>query len=141
MDIFNEIAPLSSVPVPLTDQALLSDWPLATTPKFRPTPVINTEIMENSRVHMGIISVPNRIDFKRNQIYDAGYQSYIDEFEKLANTTAFSLKEFDVNLEKSNGETVKEVDTNSNSDTLNTANSNVNIENDNLINKTEIAEK
>ncbi len=103
IDINNEIASFSSVPVPLTDQNLLSDWPLTTTPKFRPTPVINPEIMENSRVHMGIVSVPNRIDFKRNQINDAAYQAYTDELESLASRTAFSLREFDVSIEKLNG--------------------------------------
>jgi hypothetical protein len=59
--------------------------------------------MENSRVHMGIISVPNRIDFKRNQINDADYQSYIDELESLSSKTAFSLREFDVSIDKLNG--------------------------------------
>lgn len=59
--------------------------------------------MENSRVHMGIISVPNRIDFKRNQINDLEYQSYIDELENLATKTAFSLREFDVSIDKLNG--------------------------------------
>jgi hypothetical protein len=52
---------------------------------------------------MGIVSVPNRIDFKRNQINDAAYQAYTDELESLASRTAFSLREFDVSIEKLNG--------------------------------------
>ena len=108
IDINNEVAPLSSVPVPLTNQNLLSDWPLETAPKFRPTPPIDPEIMENSRVHMGIISVPNRIDLKRNQINDANYQSYIGDLENLAKATSFSLKEFNVQLEKNDGEIIQE---------------------------------
>ena len=85
---------------------------------------------------MGIMSVPNRIDFKRNQINDSNYQAYIGDLEKLAQATSFSLKELDEQLEKpSVTETVAE--TNS-ATTDNAPPVNVNTENDGFNNKTDL---
>lgn len=94
IDINNEIAPLSSVPVPLTEtnQSLVSDWPKKfIKPGYRPTPVINSELMNNSRIIHGIISVPNRLEIKRNQVFNKNYQDGLQELQKKSFETAILL--------------------------------------------------
>lgn len=95
IDINNEIAPLSSIPVPLTEpnQSLISDWPKKfSKPGYRPTPVINSELLANSRIIHGIISVPNRLDIKRNQVFNKNYQDGLQELEKKSFETAIPLE-------------------------------------------------
>lgn len=48
--------------------------------------------------------MPNRIDLKRNQIYDKNYKQYCDELEKKASLTSFSLHEFETNPVQFNNE-------------------------------------
>ena len=96
IDINNEIAPLSSVPVPLTDensQKLISDWPKKVIkPNYRPTPVINSELLSNSRIIHGIISVPNRTEMKRNQVFNKTYQDGLEELNNKSFETAICLE-------------------------------------------------
>ncbi len=95
IDINNEIAPLSSIPVPMTDnsQTLISDWPKKSNkPGYRPTPVINSELLNNSRIIHGIISVPNRFEMKRNQVFNKSYQDGLQELEKKSFETAILLE-------------------------------------------------
>lgn len=84
IDINNEIAPLSSIPVPLIEKKrYVSDWAISSQKtEYRPTPTLNPEIMSNSRVIHGIISVPNRFDIKRNQIYDKDYEEHLKELKE-----------------------------------------------------------
>jgi hypothetical protein len=96
IDINNEIAPLSSVSVPLTDensQKLISDWPQALIkPSYRPTPVINSELLSNTRIRNGIISVPNRTKMKRNQMLNKTYQDIQEELNNKSFETAICLE-------------------------------------------------
>jgi len=96
IDIKNEIAPLSSVPVPLTDensQKLISDWPQALIkPSYRPTPVINSELLSNTRIRNGITSVPNRTKMKRNQMLNKTYQDIQEELNNRSFETAICLE-------------------------------------------------
>ena len=95
IDINNEIAALSSVPVPLIEnETCLSELPKAVTkPEYRPTPTINPELMNNTRRMNGIITVPNRADLfiKRNQIFDQNYLDSINELDAIAYETSISL--------------------------------------------------
>lgn len=47
--------------------------------------------MNNTRVIHGIISVPNRIGIKRNQIFDDSYKENISVLETKINETSISL--------------------------------------------------
>lgn len=94
IDINNEIAPLSSIPVPLIEnKQYISDWTISSQkPEYRPTPTINPEILNNSRVIHGIISVPNRVEMKRNKIFDEKYEENLKELkEKRLHETSISL--------------------------------------------------
>ena len=96
IDIKDEMVPLSSVPVPLTDensQKLISDWPKKVIkPNYRPTPVINSELLSNSRIIHGIISVPNRTEMKRNQVFNKTYQDGLEELNNKSFETAICLE-------------------------------------------------
>ena len=93
IDINNEIAPLSSIPVPLTNEKkLISDWPNnSAKPEYRPSPEINPELMNNTRIIHGIISVPNRLDMKRNQIFDNIYQESLKLLEIKSHESTIPL--------------------------------------------------
>lgn len=82
IDINNEIAPLSSISVPLIENdKYSSDWSISgQKPQYRPTPTINSEILSSSRVIHGIISTPNRSSLSRNQVFD---QKYEEELKQL----------------------------------------------------------
>jgi hypothetical protein len=96
IDINNEIAPLSNVPVTLTDensQKLISDWPKALIkPSYRPTPIINSELLSNTRIINGITSVPNRTEMKRNQMLNKTYQHILEELNNKSFETAICLE-------------------------------------------------
>ena len=62
-------------------------------PKYRPTPIINQELLDNARVIHGIISVPNRIDLKRNQVFNESYENYLRDLETNSKKTSISLLE------------------------------------------------
>lgn len=47
--------------------------------------------MNNTRVIHGIISVPNRIGIKRNQIFDDNYKETISDLENKISETSISL--------------------------------------------------
>lgn len=93
IDINNEIAPLSSIPVPMIEnENYVSDWEFSTKkPEYRPTPVINPEVLNNTRVIHGIISVPNRTSIKRNQIFDEHYEKLLSELDERSSQTSISL--------------------------------------------------
>lgn len=90
MDVNNEMAALSSIPVPFAEKGdYVSEWSLSSQkPEYRPTPVINQEILNNTRVIHGIISVPNRLEVNRNQISNDDYrQAMIDLRDRVAETS------------------------------------------------------
>lgn len=95
MDINDESVSLSSMPVPLTgEKTLVSDFPKSCiTYDYRPTPAINPELLSNARVIHGIMSVPNRINLKRNQIFNEAYQNQLNEYVKNSKETSMSLEE------------------------------------------------
>jgi PAB-dependent poly(A)-specific ribonuclease subunit 2 len=93
IDINNEIAPLSSVPVPIIENAgnCISDWPKELTKyEYRPQPSLPN--LSNTRVIHGITSVPNRMNIKRNQIYNQAYMDEIKELEKKITETSIPLE-------------------------------------------------
>ncbi len=47
--------------------------------------------MSNSRVIHGIISVPNRADIKRNQIYNSEYQQLLRDYQDRVSETCIKL--------------------------------------------------
>lgn len=93
IDVNNEIAPLSSIPVPhIRNGDYVSDWKISSEKtEYRPTPVIDQKVMNNTRVIHGIISVPNRIGIKRNQIFDDNYKETISDLENKISETSISL--------------------------------------------------
>ena len=90
------MASLSSISAPLIEpnQTLASDWPIRedTTPQYRPTPPISAELLQNARVIHGITSVPNRSELKRNQLFNADYETYMTRLEEAAKTTYTPLE-------------------------------------------------
>ena len=58
---------------------------------LRPTPVINQDLMNNTRVIHNIISVPNKVQMKRNQIYNTDYIENLKAMEKKAEETSIAL--------------------------------------------------
>ncbi len=77
-----------------TNPTLLSEWPHRDTSlKYRPTPIISQELLDNARVIHGIISVPNRIDLKRNQTFNEKYEEYLKSLDLNAENTSVLLKD------------------------------------------------
>lgn len=58
----------------------------------RPTPKMSSELMENARVLNNIMSVPNRVGLKRNQIYNEAYKSHLADLEEKSRTTSYDLR-------------------------------------------------
>lgn len=90
------MAPISSVPVPMNDDYLISDWPTKELkPEHRPTPKISSELIDNARIIHNIMSVPNRCDLKRNQVYlNEDYERFLKEIEENSVRTSVNLEEF-----------------------------------------------
>jgi hypothetical protein len=72
--------------------------------------------------------VPNRIDLKRNQIYDKVYEQYCDELEKKSSMTSFSLHEFETNPNQFTNENQNEDSSNKPPETSENSNSEENNE-------------
>jgi hypothetical protein len=53
---------------------------------------MSSELMENARVLNNIMSVPNRVGLKRNQIYNETYKSHLADLEEKSRTTSYDLK-------------------------------------------------
>ena len=96
---------------PNNQQTLASDWPIRehTAPRYRPTPPISSELLQNARVIHGITSVPNRSELKRNQLFNADYEAYVARLEQAAQSTFTPLALLVNNTHNSNN--------NNNSDT------------------------
>jgi hypothetical protein len=85
--------------------------------------------MNNARVIHGIISVPNRINIKRNQIFNLQYQEELEKLEANKSSTYISLSDlvnivnFDENVNRPNdkdvnNETVEKITTNLHEDAI-----------------------
>lgn len=53
---------------------------------------MSSELMENARVLNNIMSVPNRVGLKRNQIYNEAYKSHLADLEEKSRTTSYDLR-------------------------------------------------
>ena len=94
IDINHEMAPLSSIPVPLNYSSLSSNWPNKDyMTKYRPTPPVSSELTDNARIINNIASVPNRINLKRNQIFNEDYEKCLDDIEHRSYETFIPLRE------------------------------------------------
>lgn len=92
-DINDEITPLSSVPVPITNENPLSDWPKSwCTYEYRPTLEISEELTSNARIIHGITSVQNKFDIKRNQINEK-YVEQLIKMKERSKVTSMSIEE------------------------------------------------
>lgn len=101
MDINQEMPPLSSIPVPLTDEMPISEWPKEwCTYEYRPTPKIDDELTSNARVIHGIMSVPNRTAMKRNQDFQELYKAQLANLGEMAAGTFEDLTNLPVESEK-----------------------------------------
>lgn len=58
----------------------------------RPTPKMSSELMENARVLNNIMSVPNRVGLKRNQIYNEAYKNHLADLEEKSRTSSYDLR-------------------------------------------------
>lgn len=96
MDINDKTQSFSNIPMPFTDELLISsnlpkDW---STYQYRPTPSIDEELLSNARVIHGITSAPNRINMKRNQVNDA-YKKCISKLGELSHKTIDNTNQSD----------------------------------------------
>lgn len=92
IDINHEMAPISSVPVPITNQNPISVWHAkGTNSVHRPTPKISSELTDNARVIHNIMSVPNKFDLKRNQIFNDKYEECLKDLDEVSKKTSIDL--------------------------------------------------
>ncbi|CAF1104048.1 unnamed protein product [Brachionus calyciflorus] len=109
IDINHEMAPISSIPVPITNQEPISVWHTKDTDsKYRPTPLINSELTDNARVIHNIMSVPNKFDLKRNQIFNQSYEEHLKKLEEISRTTSICLQDLCQELNQNNSESINE---------------------------------
>ncbi len=92
LDINHDATPLSSIPVPLTDEAPISDWNKEwCSYEYRPTPPIDDELFANARVIHGITSVQNRSNIKRNQQFIDKYKEHQNHFDEISLKTSYDI--------------------------------------------------
>lgn len=104
IDINHEMAPISSVPVPVTSHMVASKWHSKdTNSKYRPTPKINAELTDSARVIHNIMSVPNKVDLKRNEIFNNDYEKMLGQMEEESSKTSINLD--DLYKELASGQT------------------------------------
>lgn len=60
-------------------------------PEYRPTPKINQELTDNARIIHNIMSVPNRVELKRNQICNQAYEDYLKILDETSAKTSIKL--------------------------------------------------
>ena len=90
IDINDEMAPISSVPVPLTNEIPISTWTKEQCAnEYRPTPPIDEELLSNARVIHGITSVPNRNGMKHIQQLSESYRNCLSKFDERSKQTSF----------------------------------------------------
>lgn len=53
---------------------------------------MSSELMENARVLNNIMSVPNRVGLKRNQIYNETYKNHLADLEEKSRTSSYDLR-------------------------------------------------
>ena len=88
------MAPISSVPVPITNQVPTSMWySKDTVSKYRPSPTISSELTDNARVIHNIMSVPNKFDLKRNEVFNKDYEKMLSQLEQESIRTSINLQD------------------------------------------------
>ena len=103
MDINQEMPQLSSIPIPLTDEIPISDWPKEwCICEYRPTVKIDDELTSNARVIHGIMSVPNRTAMKRNHGFNEVYKLQLANLAELCSSTFEDLAQLPVREREKN---------------------------------------
>lgn len=62
--------------------------------------------MDNARVINNIMSVPNRIGLKRNQVFNETYQKHLSDLEETSKKTAYDLDSLMAELKRAEDEKI-----------------------------------
>ena len=118
MDLSDENAPISSIPVPLTNEVPASNWNKEhSLNEYRPTPEVDEELLSNARVIHGITSVPNRNGMKRYLQLDEGYQECMKKFDEISKKTSYQMSDVVEEGAKPASEAISTTNNNENTNT------------------------